>query len=414
MRIELMEGYLITQIREECFGCEACIQACHKDAIHMIEDDEGFRYPVIDNEKCIKCGACNRFCPSENLPEKYQGEPYVFGGYIKDLTVRDRSTSGGFFSALVDAWCDDNYVVFGAEARGLDIYHSYISDKTQIDKFRKSKYSQSNVGDAYLKARVFLKEGKKVLFSGTPCQIAALKNHLGDLKESSNLLTVEVVCEGFPSPLLLRKYEKSLNQRKGFKFEEIDYRFKDGGRWDYEVMAISYSSGRKNNGIIKRDRWINPFWFFWANRLMSRPSCVSCPFRTTEREADITLGDLWGVHLYCPDLYGQNRGCSLAVCNTDKGKDVFRKAEPNLYGHALRFEDALRYQRPMRVVVPANPRRDEFMDDLKTMDYQALCQKWKPRESIGLLFKKYVFGKNSQVVWWWNLKNRLKRRIVEK
>ncbi len=404
-----MKGYLKTQIKEECFGCEACIQICHKDAIHMVEDDEGFRYPVIDNEKCIKCGACNRICPSENLPGKYQEEPYVFGGYIKDLKVRDQSTSGGFFSALVDAWCDENFVVFGAEARGLEIYHSFIEDKNQINRFRRSKYSQSIVGDAYLNAKSFLKDGKKVLFSGTPCQIAALKNHLGDLKDSPNLLTIEVVCEGFPSPLFLRKYEISLNQRKGFKFEGIDYRFKDGARWDYEVMAISYSSGRKHNGIIKRDRWFNPFWIFWAKRLMSRPSCISCPFRTTDREADITLGDLWGVHLYCPDLYGRNQGCSLAVCNTEKGKEVLQKAEPSLYGHELRFEDALKYQRPLRVSVPANPRRDEFMADLKSMDYRALCKKWKPREPFRLLFKKYVFGKNSQVVWLWNLKKRMNK-----
>ena len=298
-----MNGYLRTQVKEECFGCEACLQACHKNAIKMVEDDEGFRYPQIDSGKCVNCGACNKACPYENLPEKNQGEHYVFGGYIKDLGVRDKSTSGGIFSALVDAWCDENYVIFGAEARGLEIYHSFIEDKKYIGKFRRSKYSQSHVGDSYLKARQFLKEGKKVLFSGTPCQIAAFKNILGKNTPIDKLLTIEVVCEGFPSPLLLRKYEQHLKEKKGIKFEAIDYRFKDGARWDYEVMSIEYSSldGSKK-GMFKRDRWFNPFWMFWGNRLMSRPSCVPCPFRTTDRESDITLGDLWGVHLYCPEL----------------------------------------------------------------------------------------------------------------
>ena len=406
----MKKGYLTTHIKEECFGCEACLQACHMCAIKMVEDDEGFRYPQVDSEKCVNCGSCNDACPYENLPEKNQGEHYVFGGYIKNLDVRDKSTSGGVFSALVDAWCDENYVIFGAEARGLEIYHSYIEDKKDIDRFRKSKYSQSHVGDSYLKACEFLKEGKKVLFSGTPCQIAALKNVIGKNTPIDKLLTIEVVCEGFPSPLLLRKYEQHLIGKKGIKFEAIDYRFKDGARWDYEVMSIEYTSlNDSKKGVFKQDRWFNPFWIFWAARLMSRPSCVPCPFRTTDREADITLGDLWGAHLYCPELYGNNRGCSLAVCNSEKGIAVFKKAEPYLYGHELKYEEALKYQRPMRVVVPANSRRDEFMDDLKTMDYQGLCDKWNPKEPLKVLWKKYVLGKNSQVVAWWKIKNLLKR-----
>ena len=404
-----MQGYLRTHIKEECFGCEACSQACHKNAIRMVEDEEGFRYPQIDKDICVECGACNRVCPYENLPAKNQGEHYVFGGYIKDLKVRDKSTSGGIFSALVDAWCDENYVIFGAEAKGLNIYHSYIEDKKEIDLFRKSKYSQSYVGDSYLKAKQFLLEGKKVLFSGTPCQIAALKNTLGKSANIENLLTIEVVCEGFPSPLLLRKFEQQFGTKDGIKIEALDYRYKDGSRWDYQVMNIVYSSlDKTNRGTIKCDRWFNPFWIFWAARLMSRPSCVPCPFRTPDREADITLGDLWGAQLYCPELYGNNRGCSLVVCNTEKGRAILKKSEPNLYGHELKYEDALQYQRPMRVVVPANPRRDEFMNDLKTMTYQELCDKWKPREPLKVLFKKYIWGKNSQVVWMWKIKNKIK------
>ena len=404
-----MSGYLRTHIKEECFGCEACIQACRKNAIHMVEDDEGFRYPQVDSDKCVNCGACNKVCPYENLPEKNQGEHYVFGGYIKDLEVRDKSTSGGIFSALVDAWCDENYVIFGAGARGLEIYHSYIEDKKQVDLFRKSKYSQSHVGNSYLMAKRYLADGKKVLFSGTPCQIAALKNTIGESANTENLLTIEVVCEGFPSPLLLKKYEQYLKEEKGIKLDSLDYRYKDGARWDYQVMHISYSSlNNQTNGVIKCDRWFSPFWIFWAARLMSRPSCVECPFRTPEREADITLGDLWGAQLYCPELYGENKGCSLVVCNTKKGKAVLKKTEPDLYGHELKYEDALKYQRPMRVIVPANPRRDEFMDDLKVMTYPELCNKWKPREPFKVLFKKYVWGKNSQVVRMWEIKNKLK------
>ena len=139
------------------------------------------------------------------------GIKYVFGGFIKDQKIRFNSTSGGAFSAIVEAFCDDNYVIFGAAADGLDVYHTYITDKSELDKFRKSKYSQSKMGLTYKTVREFLLEGRKVLFSGTPCQIAGLKMYLDATKtDVERLLTVEVVCEGVPSPLYIRKYEQAL------------------------------------------------------------------------------------------------------------------------------------------------------------------------------------------------------------
>lgn len=282
----------------------------------MVEDDEGFRYPKINQELCIDCGACRRVCPSINMPEKNQHFPYVFGGYNKNSEIKNDSTSGGVFSALVEVFCDKNYVVFGAVADGLKVYHNYIEDKKELGKFRKSKYAQSAMGDSYKKALQFLREGKKVLFSGTPCQIAALDNYVRPIALKENLLTVEVVCEGFPSPILLRKQCRDLENHYHSSVRELDYRYKDKNRWDFEVMKIIFENGR----VIKRDRWFNPFWIFWSERIMGRPSCDECPFRTTDRIADITLGDLWGVHKYCPELYGNNGGSSLVVCNSEKGE----------------------------------------------------------------------------------------------
>ena len=142
----MSDGFLHTKIKSECFGCEACIQACSQLAIFMQEDEEGFRYPVIELEKCIRCGRCNKVCPKENMPARFEKDKYVFGGYLKDEVVRDKSTSGGAFSAVVEAWCDQNYVIFGAAADGVEVYHTYITDKKYLDIFRKSKYSQSRIG----------------------------------------------------------------------------------------------------------------------------------------------------------------------------------------------------------------------------------------------------------------------------
>lgn len=160
-----------------------------------------------------------------------------------------------------------------------------------------------------------------------------------------------------------------------------------------------------NGKTLKIDRWFNPFWSIWLQHLMSRPSCYECPFATPERNADITLGDLWGVHLYCPELYGRNGGASLIVCNTQKGKAVSTAALKDLYGHELDFATALKYQGPMRKHISPNDNRTMFMQDLINCDYRTLTHKWAINPSVKLLWQKYIWG-NRQKIWWWNLTNK--------
>jgi len=415
--------FLDTENKIECFGCEACLQICGNNAISINEDEEGFRYPKINKEKCVNCGLCKKVCPYEHMPSKDIGNKYVFGGYSTDNNIRFNSTSGGAFSAIVNGFCDDNYVIFGAEAKGLCVFHSYITDKKDLGKFRKSKYSQSVIGFSYKYVRDFLKDGKKVLFSGTPCQIAGLRSFLGNTNQA-NLLTVEVVCEGVPSPLYIRKMEKHYSKSNKKSVESIDYRYTgksllSNGTWDFQKMKIVIDDGNNpedfssNNTSIKshkktvvKDRWFNPFWSIWLQHLMSRPSCYKCPFTTSGRVADISLGDLWGVHIYCPELYGRNGGSSLVVCNTVKGTEVFKAVQNQMYGHELKFEDALKYQGPMRGPIAENKNRDSFMADLKSdMDFKRINKKWSKKPTIKLLFQKYVWG-NRQKVFFWNLLNR--------
>lgn len=393
--------------KTRCFGCEACTQVCGKKAITMVEDEDGFRYPQIDKLLCVECGLCKKVCPYENMPVTFGDNKYAFGGYVEDKEIRFNSTSGGAFSAIVEAFCDENYVIFGAEADGLKVFHNHITDKKDLYCFRKSKYSQSEIGNCYKEAKRFLKEGCKVLFSGTPCQIAGLKSFLNGCNQDK-LLTVEVVCEGVPSPLYIKKMEKHFVKKYGCKIESLDYRYTgkalfSEGKWDFQQMRVGLSGAKKS---LRRDRWFNPFWSIWLKHLMSRPSCYECPFANTGRVADITLGDLWGVHIYCPELYGRNGGASLVVCNTEKGKEEFKKAKPMMFGHELHFEDALKYQGPMRKHIADNPRRVEFMNDLRSdMSYKELTRKWADRPTLKLLFQKYIWG-NRQKVFVWSIKNR--------
>lgn len=396
-----MPGYLASHIKSRCCGCEACAQVCPKDAISMSEDEEGFQYPCIDGALCVQCGMCYKVCPYENDPERSKSPLLVFGGYHKNETIREASTSGGAFTALANGWCDDNSVIFGAVAQGITVRHEYTAHKGEIAAFRKSKYVQSQIGNSYAVAKDFLQAGKKVLFSGTPCQIAGLRAFLGG-QNWPQLLTVEVICEGVPSPHFIRSYNTAMQEKFGSKIKDLDYRFKDGRRWDFEVMTTLLENGR----CIKMDRWFNPFWSIWLDHLMSRPSCYECPYAATARTADITLGDLWGVHLYCPELYGNNGGASLILCNMEQGVQAFETAQRELTGHKLNFEEALKYQSPLRKAIDGNPQRGEFMRDVKELSYEELCGKWGRKPSFHLLWSKYVWG-NRQKVFMWNVKQKI-------
>lgn len=399
--------YLESTNKAECFGCEACVQACPKKALTMQEDDEGFRYPKLNEDLCIHCDLCHRVCPANNMPECSQEPKYAYGGYHKSNKVRRFSTSGGAFTAIAQTFCDENYVVYGAASKGLEVFHYAITDIHKLPVICKSKYSQSHIGNTFQKVKVDLNAGKKVLFAGTPCQVAGLKAFL-QKTDPTNLLLVEVICEGVPSPHYIRKLDDHVEKKYGARIKKLDYRSKGfkftpaSFKWDFERMCLELKNGK----ILDKDRWFNPYWSIWLKHLMSRPSCYQCPFTTIERQADITLGDLWGVHLYCPELYGDNGGASLIVCNTEKGRTIWKEAAKRFAGHELDFETALKYQGPMRKHIDENPDRNACMQDLMNpdMSYSEICQKWADAPTIKLLFQKYVWG-NRQKVFVWNIKN---------
>lgn len=404
MKIQRTEGYLHTGDKTQCYGCEACVQICPTGALVMEEDFEGFRYPILSEELCIHCGKCNEVCPVENPVTKYTDERYTYGGYTIDEVVRDKSTSGGAFSVIVKSWNDKDSIIFGVESDQLEARHCSLADIDDLNRIRKSKYVQSHMNYSYGNCKKHLHAGKRVLFSGTPCQIAGLRTFLGNT-EQNNLLTVEVICEGVPSPLYIRKYDSWCKWKYGSSVQYLDYRYKDQKKWDFEVMLTSL-----HKKSLKMDRWFNPFWSIWLNHLMSRPSCYSCPFTTVNRVADITLGDLWGVHLFCPELYGRNGGSSLVICNTAKGIEAFKKAEYLMYGHELDFQQVVKYQSPLRGPIPLNNKRDEFIHDLQgDMDYKEINQKWAKKPTVRLVWSKYFWG-NRQKVLLWNIQQRILKK----
>lgn len=398
-----MACYLDSGEKVQCFGCEACVQNCPNSAIRMVADKDGFRYPVVNESACVHCNLCRAVCPSIVLPDAH--EPIItYGGSIKDESIRGDSTSGGAFSAIAEAWSDEDTIIFGAEAVGLEVRHCSISGTRELARLRKSKYLQSEIGMAFVQTRTALEEGRRVIFSGTPCQISALRNFLGD-SNSERLLTIEVVCEGVPSPNYIRKFATWLGESRRGIVESVDYRYKDGRKWDFQVMRASLRSPNRGAFYWKQDRWFNPFWSIWLQHLISRPSCYECPFAKRGRAADISLGDLWGVHIYCPDLYACNSGVSVIFCNTTKGVSALKKALPLMVGRELNTEDAIRYQGPLRGHIKDNPAKTRCLEDIRSLAYEDIVRKWSKPPTLRLLWQKYVWG-NRQKVWLWGLMNR--------
>lgn len=356
--------------KEDCVGCNACIQRCPKACISMKEDEQGFIYPVVDLEKCIDCHVCENVCPVIN-----QAEPRkpiaTYAAKNRDPGIQKISSSGGVFFALAQKVINEGGVVFGAKFNeDWEVVHGYAETIDGVRAFQGSKYVQSRIGETFAQAERFLKSGRKVLFSGTPCQIAGLKRYL--MKDYGyKLLTVDVVCHGVPSPLVwrdyLRYFSRTAVEKKGkntdFQFtlneceicdiSHISFRDK---RISWEKYGLSVHTGARQgakntdsdstNGeqeereILFEPHYKNLFLRGFLNDLYLRPSCYECPTKCCRSTSDITLGDFWGEQTVYPDYY-QNGLNSLILVNSERGSRLLSSIVIIELGQA-HYENALR------------------------------------------------------------------------
>lgn len=342
--IQLRDKYL-------CCGCEACVQVCPNHCITFKADEEGFLYPIVDLESCIDCCQCERVCPVINQGEKRK-PLQSFAAKNPNEEERLKSSSGGLFILLARKTIEYGGVVFGARFdNNWNVVHSYCETVEGIKPFMGSKYVQSRIGNNYLKVRQFLQNGRKVLFSGTPCQIAGLKRFLN--KNYDNLLTVDLICHGVPSPAVWSQYvdeiednacnrnEKLLNNH--FIIKDISFRDKRYG-WKNFCFAFSLA---KASAVDKQD-YISlaqvhdkdPYFLgFNDHNLYLRPSCMRCHFRDLRSGSDITLADFWGIDTLLPEL-DDDKGVSMIMANTNKGMNVVKTIGVEL--HHVSFSDIVR------------------------------------------------------------------------
>ena len=339
--------------KHNCCGCNACGDICPKQAISFKNDKEGFWYPEVDMQKCINCGLCEKVCPCLN--EKEQHNPIeVYAAVNPDEATRMNSSSGGVFWALVNMVIKEGGLVFGASFdKEWQVCQSSAETIEDAKKFRGSKYVQSRVTGCYRQVQEALNKGQIVLFSGTACQIAALKGYLR--KVYDNLLTVDVVCHGVPSPGIWKEYLKTLPSAKTIK--DINFRDKRSGWRDYD-FSVQFADGTE----LKESHNKNLYMQGFLHDLYLRPSCHSCKFKAGRCGSDLTLGDFWGIERVAPEM-DDNRGVSVVLVYSNKGKNVLTDLPVSF--KEVNSEVAIKGNPCISIATPEKRWRSEFMKEYK-------------------------------------------------
>lgn len=323
--------------KETCTGCGACYNICPMEAISIKEDKYGFYKPVIDEKKCTNCGLCKKTCPLDNYDSK-NNPPKTFALINKDENTRLKSASGGAFSAFAKYVLEQNGVVYGVIwDKNIVAVHSRATTTQDVEKMYSSKYVQSNTCDTFKQAKKDLEDGKQVLFSGTPCQIAGFKSYLR--KTYDNLITVDLICHGTPSPQILEKYKQEfLKENNEEKIVNINFRSKKRGWGSFYTLIIN--TDNKEYCIDgSKSSYLKAFGNLSLNK-----SCTDCQFNKIPRIADITIGDFWGVDDYDKTL-NDEKGLSIILVNNEKGQEFLKLANNNIKIKEVPFD----------VVTPKNP-----------------------------------------------------------
>lgn len=364
-----------------CTGCHACSNICPKQCITMESDSEGFLYPKVNIQNCINCGLCEKVCPVLHN-EKIDNEPQAYACFNKNEHVRLESSSGGIFTLIAEQIINDNGVVFGV---GLDedltAIHSYVETKDQLKSFRGSKYVQSKVGEIYKKAETFLKQGRKVLFTGTPCQVAGLKSYLQ--KDYDNLFCIDIICHGVPSPKVWKKYLSYHEKRVGAKAIGANFRHKNKG-WNRFSMALEFNNGNEHIQTLDKDLFMQAF----LKDTCLRPSCHKCNFKSLHRLSDITLADFWGINKVLPQM-DDDKGTSLLLINSKNGKAMFDSLKQSISFEKVDLEKAVSYNPAAFRSASENPNRKGFFEDIDKLSFDKLVDKYCC-ESVVVIAKRKI------------------------
>lgn len=318
-----------------CTGCGLCSNICPTNAIKIEHDEEGFYQFNIDEKKCIDCGLCVKKCPKINFKNKNNKEEInVYAAYSKNKEIVSSSTSGGTFSELALQIIKENGIVIGVSYENNKVKHIVINNEKELEKLKGSKYIQSFTGNIYNIVKENLKQNKKVLFSGTPCQCAAMRNMINN---DDNLIIVDIVCHGVPS---YKVFQKANKDRFNKEITKVQFRNKKNGWSNFNIRYYN------KNRIIKTNMHRHDDYFagYLKNYYLMK-SCYNCEFANIPRVSDITLGDFWGIETINKDFFKNNndQGVSLVCINNKKGQKLFDKIKENIFCSKESLESSYKY-----------------------------------------------------------------------
>lgn len=357
-----------------CNGCSACMSICPKSAIEMKEDKKGFRYPVVNEKKCINCGLCKKTCNSKIYKNAIK-ETYILKN--KDSVQHIISQSGGAFSAISDSIIENGGKVFGViYDENYEAVFGSAKSKSEREAMHGSKYMQARVEYAYREVEQALSEGS-VLFSGTPCQVGALKKYLQTQNvDIKNLYTVGIICHGVPSVLLWRKFLEDAEKKVG-KIKQVSCRDKLLTGW---MPGANHSSFFGTNKY-STDKYLKIFW----TSLCLRDSCYKCEYTELNRCEDITIADAWGVKKNNPD-FADSRGVSLLLINSSKGEKLFDSLKNRVEWQEVELDRYM--QKNMQEPSKSHRSVTEFWKDFDTKDLNYIIKKYG--ENNPILNYKYI------------------------
>jgi len=362
--------------KADCCGCSACEQVCPVKCISMESDSEGFLYPKTDEKACTGCGLCKKVCPILNSASVSSSLQKAHAAYNKNEEQRLASSSGGIFSLLAKQAIMESGLVFGAAFSNDFRKVEHISCKTleELEKLRGSKYLQSDKQDSYKQAEHALNDGKLVLYSGTPCEIEGLKKYLREPHE--NLLTLDLICHGVPSPKLWSKYAVFREHEAGASISKAFFRNKYYG-WRKYSLLLEFSDKTKRLEPLNKD----PYMQMFLQDFCLRPSCYDCKFKKKQRESDITLADFWGSSGIVPEM-DDDKGLSLVIVHSKKGESFFNRIQKNIKSKPVDFETAIKCNPPMILSAKKPLQREDFIKEMDILEIPELAKKYLKRPSL--------------------------------
>ena len=332
--MEKILNFKIEQNKPKCCGCQACFNICPKKAIKMEDDEKGFKYPIIDEDKCVKCGLCRKVCPITNSCSN-NNEIKAYACINLDENIRKNSSSGGIFSLLALEILKQKGAVIGAAFdNDYKVKHICIENEKDLYKLYTSKYVQSDINKMYAKTKELLNSGRMVLFTGTPCQIEGLYTFLN--KDYKKLYTQDLICHGVPSPKVWELYKEFLEKEYNQKIKKIEFRNKEKGWKNYYIKVTFDDDTIYTNNNLK-DTYLRLF----LKDIILRDSCYDCKFKKINRNSDITLADLWGIEKILPE-FDDNKGTSLVVVNTNRGIELFNSISDKMRYQEINLQEAIK------------------------------------------------------------------------